>query len=257
MGVGGPYDVAGRDGNTYFYKLDPSPSLVQIYVLLDRMASIYRQVAAEIPDPAQRLDAEAQAGAADLVLAAVSDGANAASVTAAAEAERAAQTVLAAKQLRPDPPGKSFGARLKDSISCRPIPGPSGLGTLEVGIGDEAELDQAVGDSDGQPYWKAQEFGSAHNVGRRIRGLYQPGGAAPDAGQFRLHPIFEVGGEGAVPMLIQNPIPAKSFLREAGIAAQRVRDQEFDLVSAAAKRELALITSGNHPAIRKVRRVIR
>jgi len=255
MGVAGPYEIGARDGHTYFIKLDPSEALIRGYQLCLAARDVYLKIAATIADPAQRLDAEAQAAACDLVVATVSDGANAVATLTAVEAEHAAKDILHAGQLRPDPPGKSFGIRLKDAIQCRPI--ISGLGTLEVGIGDVASLDQAVGDSDGQPYWKAQEFGSSHNVGRRIKGLYQPGDVAPDQSQFRQHPVFDVGVPGSRPMLIQRPIPAKAFLRGAGATAESFRSAEFRTVEADAVRELRLIQTGNHPSLKAIRRVVR
>ena len=255
MGVAGPYNIGARDGHTYFYKLEPSEALIRGYSLCLAARDVYLKIATSIADPIQKLDAEAQAAACDLVVQTVSDGANAIATTTAVEAEHAAKAILDAKQLRPDPPGKAFGIRLKDAIVARPI--ITGLGTLEVGVGDVAELDAAVGDSDGQPYWMAQEFGSAHNVGRRIKGLFEPGDSAPSQSMFREHPVFDVGVPGSRPMLIQRPIPAKGFLRGAGATAESFRSSEFRTVEQAAVRELKLIQTGNHPALKAIRRVVR
>lgn len=254
IGIPGPYEQGAHDGNVYFKVLPPAPALVNSYRLLLEARTLFLRVAQVTTDPVGKLDAEARAAACDLVVKNVSDGAHRVASLTASESEKTIVARIHATQLRPDPPGKSVNQRLQDAINSRPIAGF--LGTLEVGIADVSKLDDVVGE-DGQPYWRAQEFGSQHLVGKRIKGLFQPGGAAPDQSQFRTHPVFEVGGEGARPMLIQRPIPEKAFIREGALAAESFRAREFAAVERAGVAELRLIETGNHPRLAAVKRVLR
>lgn len=254
IGIPGPYEQGAHDGNTYFKVLPPAPALVNSYRLLLEARDLFLKVATVTTDPAGKLDAEARAAACDLVVKNVSDGAHRVAALTASESEKLVVGRIHSAQLRPDPPGKSFSQRLQGAINSRPISGF--LGTLEVGVGDVSNLDSVVGE-DGSPYWRAQEFGSDHLVGHRIKGLFQPGGAPPDQAQFRTHPIFEVGVEGARPMLVERPIPEKAFLREGALAAEGFRAREFAGVERAAVAELRLIETGNHPRLRAISRVIR
>lgn len=112
-------------------------------------------------------------------------------------------------RVRPDSLGQG-GPRLEDFLRCDPLfelPG-------SVGVANETVLDGGV------PWWSTNEEGSSARVGGHIFGLFYSGGlgssSAPDPGQFRQHPIFEpttVGGSG--PGLIEAPIPARRFIRDA------------------------------------------
>lgn len=83
----------------------------------------------------------------------------------------------------------------------------TGLPTGSVGIVDLDSLEKYV-------YWKAQEFGSDHNVGREVMGLFSvPGTAFPDPNQFRTHALFTPTGRGRIAH-IQNPIPEGRFIRD-------------------------------------------
>lgn len=251
---GPPYEQGAHDGNVYFKVLPPSDALINGYRLCLDARNVFLRIAAFSADPTAKLDAEARAAACDLVVKTVSDGAKRVAAITATMSEQSIQSRIDSTQLRPDAPGKPFSQRLRDAISSRPI--PSAIGTLEVGIADVSQLDAVVGE-DGNPYWRTQEFGSQHLVGKRIRGLFQPGSSPPDQSQFRTHPIFEVGAEGGRSMLIRRPIPEKAFLREGVAIAEKFRAQQFRSVEAAGVSELRLIQTGNHPRLRAVRRVIR
>lgn len=107
-----------------------------------------------------------------------------------------------------------------------------------IGIGSIAELDTVVG-TDGRPFWRTQEYGSDHNVGRVVFGLFQPGGSLPSQDQFRQHPVFEVGEGG--PMVIRRPIPARHFLRDGTAAATIFREREFKAVEQGAVGQIRAI----------------
>lgn len=100
------------------------------------------------------------------------------------------------------------------------------LGPGAVGIGSLGEMDTVVG-TDGRPYWRTQEYGSDHNVGRIIYGLFQPGGAAPSQEDFRKHPVFQPGAEGGGAMIIRRPIPARHFMRDGAGVAESFRAREL------------------------------
>lgn len=112
------------------------------------------------------------------------------------------------------------------------------LGLGAVGIGSIPELDTVVG-SDGKPFWRAQEWGSHHLVGRTIPGLFQPGNAPASQEQFRVHPIFEVGDGGA--MTIRRPIPARHFMRDGSAEATLLRDRLFGETQTVAIAEIRAI----------------
>lgn len=83
----------------------------------------------------------------------------------------------------------------------------TGLPAGVVGIVDLEELDKFI-------YWKAQEYGSDHMVGREIVGFFTtPGRADPDPAQFRTHALFQPAGRGKVAHF-QNPIPEGRFIRD-------------------------------------------
>lgn len=112
-------------------------------------------------------------------------------------------------RVRPDTLGDG-GPRLEDSLVCQPLQELPG----SVGVADEELLDQRV------PWWSTNEEGSTARVGGHIFGEFFSGGlgssAAPDASQFRQHPLFQPGVEqGAGPGVIRHPIPARRFIRDA------------------------------------------
>ena len=135
----------------------------------------------------------------------------------AVNAKKMIVAVLHQKTVRP-PSG--LQPRLQDLIWCTPVStGPFSFGQVEIAW--ISKLDQAINPNGGrEPYWRSQEFGSSHNVGRGIFGMFDgPGGSSvPSPLEFRQHPIFLPGPGG--PGTIKRPIPAKHFLRDGTDAAK-------------------------------------
>lgn len=106
-------------------------------------------------------------------------------------------------RVRPDTLGEG-GPRLEDYLQADPL-----SATLwgSVGIANETLLDHGV------EWWSTNEEGSSARVGGVLRGVFGPGEAAPDAGEFREHPIFEPGRGGSG--VIRNPIPARHFVEHS------------------------------------------
>jgi hypothetical protein len=105
-----------------------------------------------------------------------------------------------------------------------PLPGVEGA----VGINAEPPL------YDNVDWWWTQEEGYAGHVGREVKGYFYDAGysgpVAPDPARFREHPLFAAGkgpsgtggprgGKGRK-MTIQNPIPARHFVREGVLKAE-------------------------------------
>lgn len=169
-----------------------------------------------------------QAAAIDTLAATVERQVVEASVQTVKIADEAAREAIIRTRVRPN--YSTFGGmfeglapgagrkRLEDAIHSEPL----GLG--EVGIGSIQELDTVVG-VDGRPFWRTQEYGSTHNVGRTVVGLFQPGNSLPDQTMFRQHAVFIAGAGG--PMNIQRPIPARHFLRSGAEAAEFFRERAF------------------------------
>jgi hypothetical protein len=244
-GISGPFFVS--DGGTeYFAILPPQSHLLRAYkLLLDAKSAALRN----FPGPEGR----ARALAIDVVLKDVQLKIDAAAALTAAEAEKLIVARIKATQVRPDPPGNSGRVlRLQDAISCRPI--KTSVSGGAVGIGDTSVLNK-VADKNGTPFWKAQEFGSTHNVGRTLYGLFQPGDSRPGDAPSRTHPLFEVTGRGGK-MVIQNPIPERAFLREGSLAAEVFRQKALGNAVQPAIVELQAIQSGAHPRLRAARRYV-
>jgi hypothetical protein len=240
----GPFEVGGGDGRDYFVVLPPEPLLINAFLTLEKA----RVEALKNPN---RVEGRARAAAISLVISEVGTGVKEAAVLTAQQAEQMIEHRVNATQKRPDPPGKSLGRRLKDGIVCRPL--PTVLPGGGVGIGDLSVLNQ-VADAQGRAYWRAQEFGSSHLVGRIFPMLFQPGNSLPDAGEFRKHPILEVSSEGALAE-IRNPIPEKAFLREGAVLAEAFRQRALGTAVSAGIGQLRQITAGaaaNLPALRRI-----
>jgi hypothetical protein len=112
-------------------------------------------------------------------------------------------------RVRPDSLGDG-GPRLEDYLQCDPLSELPG----SVGIANEEVLDAGV------PWWPTNEEGSSARVGGRIFGLFYGSGLsnsqAPDPGEFRQHSVFKATSvEGAGPGIIEAPIPARRFIRDA------------------------------------------
>ncbi len=134
---------------------------------------------------------------------------NSIAASTALYAEEAIRQAEASSRVRPDT-GGAGGPRLGDYIGkSDPLTAVEG----SVGINDEDHLERTV------PWWFTNEGPreggdySGH-VGREIRGLFQPGSSRPNPGEFRTHPLFSPGRGGKG--IIQNPIPARHFVRDGG-----------------------------------------
>lgn len=209
----GSYDDEHESG--FFDTLPTPPALIGGLELLAEAQALARKIPGDI----------AAAAEVDSLIAVVEDRVAKAAIATAGVSEEAIKRHITLSRKRPE----ASGARkhLVDGIRSEPI----GLGG--VGIAAIADLDTVVG-SDGKPFWRAQEYGSDHLVGRIIFGLFQPGGVPADGGLFRRHPIFETGGPEAAPMMIKRPIPARHFLRTGSAEAAVFREKEFAGIQAAA-----------------------
>lgn len=145
-------------------------------------------------------------------------------------AQRAQQYIIEAEshsRLRPNPTG-DVEPQLEDYLGrSAPLPAVNG----SVGINDESVLYNNV------DWWWTQEEGYAGHVGRQVVGFFFESGfsnpAAPDPSRFREHPLFmpgraqrsayaDLGFDGGAGsrggsgrrMTIENPIPARHFVRD-------------------------------------------
>ncbi len=149
---------------------------------------------------------------------------NAIAVETANYASRAIKEAEATSRVRPDT-GGGGGPRLGDYVGASaPLPAVEG----SVGINDEDVLYSNVS------WWWTNEEGYGGHIGREIRGLFDPGHDAPSPAQFRVHPLFTPmhGGKGT----IQNPIPARHFVRDGG---QQAATRWHSQVQAAKRKFLA------------------
>lgn len=133
------------------------------------------------------------------------------STMAAERAEELIRARIRATAVRPPTTGT-----LEEAIRSQPL-----LTTIPAGgvqIADIDVLDEAttrVNERTGRvykPYWRAQEYGYEGNVGREVRGFFQPGRAAASPQQKRAHPYFEA--QFGPKMVIGDPIEERRFLRD-------------------------------------------
>lgn len=209
-----------------FYEILPTPpALIGGLELLTEALGLARTT------PSGFDEAEIEA-----VISSVTDRVNAAAQETAMFSERTIVSNIETTRLRPE--AHVDRKRLADGIKSE------SLGMGSVGIGAIEDLDTVVG-KDGKPFWRAQEFGSTHLVGRSILGLFQPGTAVPSEAEFRQHPIFEQGeGMGLVEpalMRIKRPIPARHFLRDGTAEALLFREKKFGEAEAIAIGEMRAI----------------
>lgn len=245
-GLPGPYIVSAGSGGSFFAILPPEEHLLRGYkYLLDARQIMLRSLPGA--------EGRARALAIDVVLKEVQTRVKIAAAETAAEADKQIVTLIKSSQVRPDPPKSRGGVRLEDGIRSRPL--ITALAGGGVGIASIDLLDK-VADSSGRPYWRAQEFGSTHLVGRKIKGFFQPGRSPAQGGLFRTHPTFELDSEGPQ-MLITRPIPERAFLREGALTAEIFRQKALGNAVVPAFAELKLIQSGNHPRIRQARKYLR
>jgi hypothetical protein len=230
------------DGNAYVHLMTAPPALLDAYRRLIRCVDL----AQTIPGPEGR----ARADAVGLLLLELEAEVTAAGEAAAVAADDAIKARIQATRLRP-PGGRN---RLEDAIQSRGIPSVPAGGA--VGIADFDFLEKKAVDDHGDPYWRAQELGSDHLVGRKLTGFFMPGQAAPSQAEFRQHPIFQPDPTGTQ-MLIQRPIPAKHFLQEGVAAADTVRLAEFRQIERRFVTRIGSIMSGTHPFVERARRIAR
>ena len=239
-GLGHQFEAA-PDGNTYFTVLGPSINLVRSLRNLIEAQRIY----ATMP----RGQGRDQAAAIGVIIRELELAVHRSGVATAQFAQDRARTILERRIIRPQTPKPDH---LRDAIVARAIafrgqPGSWGA----VGIGDITLLDAF-------PYWKAQEFGSTHLVGAKIRGFFfEPGGpTAPGGAPNRSQAIFRPG-KGPT-MHIQNPIVGKRFLTEASFDALEFRFRIWRGVEKAAvaqTRSVRVATAGDLAGARYSRTV--
>ncbi len=236
-----PYEEVAPDGRQYFKLLGVPPHLIRMYDLL----LTARQLAVIRPDPSGR----SQARQIDQLILSVKERVDSDARATALEADRLIRARIEATRVRPPTLGvKNSQTSLLSGVESRPIPsilpGGGAVGIADISLLIRATLRPSAGSS--VPYyWRAQEFGSEHNVGRVIVGVFQPGDAAPDAGQFRAHPAFETRGPGSTryPMRIRRPIPERAFLREGAWDAYVYRKERFRATETAAVEQMRRIGS--------------
>jgi len=119
----------------------------------------------------------------------------------------------ATSRVRDDTAGGG-GPRLSANLGkSHPLPAVEG----SVGVNYEPDL---------VSWWWTNEEGYRGLIGRELVGVFNPGGVAPNIGQFRVHPLF--GGRsyasGEAPKgrgaIIQNPIPERRFVERGAAAAE-------------------------------------
>lgn len=154
---------------------------------------------------------------------------------------------IAATQVRPDNP---HGPVLINAIKSHPIPYPDlpafAVGQVDLGILDK----RAKARTSTKPYWRSQEWGSAHNVGRQIGGSFMPGAVAPDQSMFRVHPIFQAGVGGGI-LTIQRPIPERAFLRSGVMQGALLRQRLWRQIERDAIAEVTRIVTLGGPVGRR------
>lgn len=244
-GLPGPYIVSAPGGD-FFAILPPEEHLLRSYkMLLDARQIFLRRFPGG--------EGRARALAIDVVLKDTQARVNVAAQQTADAADKFIVTKIKSTQVRPDPPKSRGGVRLEEGIESRPL--LTALAGGGVGIASIDLLDK-VADSSGRPYWRAQEFGSTHLVGRKIRGFFQPGRSPAQGGLFRRHPLFELDSEGPQ-MLITRPIPERAFLRLGAAEAELFRQKALGKAVTPALTEMKLIETGNHPRIKAARSYLR
>lgn len=230
------------DGSRYVHFMTAPPALLAGYGYLIRAESVART----IPGPEGR----ARADAIGLLLLQIEQQVTVAGEAAALAADTAIRARIASTRKRPD----RGVHQLEDAVESRAVLSQPAGGA--VGIADIEKLDKEAVGQDGQPYWRAQELGSSHLVGKRLSGYFQPGQAAPDQSQFRNHPIFQPDPSGP-PMLIQRPIEARNFIATGVQVADAARLAEFRTIDRTAVKEIDAILAGSHPYVERARRIAR
>lgn len=234
-----PFGIPAPDGNTYFKILGPPRGLISGYRMLLDAIKVYEQAARRATDPTIRSQNLERAHRLDIAFKRLHDDMRSLGVRTAQFADAQIRSNIDTSQVRPD----NGGRRLRDNVLSRPI--VTALPAAAVGIADMGELDRTVSKhSRPVPYWRAQEFGLVADEERVIPGYFEPGGAEPDAAQFRQHPIFQqyTYGKGMPALLIkagQRLAPERRFLRDGVAEAAVFRQRELRSIQGDALAALA------------------
>lgn len=207
-----PYEEQAPDGRRYFKLLGVSPHLIRMYELLLQSAEL----------AALRPTGRIQAAQIELLILQVKREVERNARITAIETDAIIRSKIESSRVRPPTLGhKNSNTSLASGIRSRAVQSilPGGGA---VGIADIEELIAATlapsTNSQVPFYWRAQEFGSEHLVGKTLYGVFMPGEAAPlGPGPNRSHPAFKVRGRGQgkrYKMIVRNPIEARGFLRE-------------------------------------------
>lgn len=222
-----------REEQGYFAVLPAPPGLLGGIALLEEAAVLARDAV---------IGTEVRA-AVEEIIAAVEQGVARVTIETIKVSETAIIEHIQRSRVRPEISAFGFMVpkkKLEEGVKSEAL----GLGG--VGIGSIAEMDSVVG-TDGRPFWRTQEYGSDHNVGRVVYGLFQPGGVPASQGEFRKHPVFEPGSGGA--MIIRRPIPARHFMRDGAAEAEGFRARELGQVEDEGVAEIRLVRASLPPAL--------
>lgn len=216
-----PYEEVSPDGRRYFKLLGVSPHLIRMYELLLQASEL----------ASLRPGGRTQAAQIDLLILQVKREVEQSARITAIETDAIIRDKIEATRVRP--PGLLIGNRnttMASGIRSRPVVSilPGGGA---VGIADIEELIQATyapsSNSQVDYFWRAQEFGSEHLLGKVLYGVFMPGDAAPlGPGPNRTHPAFQVRGRGGgkrYKMVVRNPIEERGFLREGAYEGSVLR----------------------------------
>lgn len=242
----GPYQQIGPDGQEYFKVLPEVRGLVQLWV--DGTATVNQLRALRNRHPAAGpkaallaralTDLEVQIKAGEIVIAQATDNAVRDRIRATAVRQGTSDRMYKAIESRPIRPGGS------------PLP-LFAVGQVDISILAKATLRRGAR----KPYWGAQEFGYTGNIGRRVRGLFFPGGVAPDPSQFRVHPVFSrtTSTRVSAVMHIQRPIEERAFLRSGVMSAALLRQRLWRQIERDALAELQRALRLRAPTTRRRR----
>lgn len=214
----------------YFARLQPPPALViqvhERYIsLIERFSILAATGDRTAARQARLISASYQEFNADMLLVAE---------RTALLANRVIPGKFQSSRVRPDTGG---GEHLRDALPTSeavPTPLPAGV----VGVVRLDALDKF-------PYWKAQEFGSDHMVGREIYGWFFGAGgggpSAPNPNDFRTHPLFRPAANAPVKATFRNSIPEGNFLRDGLQAVEAYWTKEIQHACNDALKDLAAV----------------
>lgn len=236
-----PFEQVGADGRQYFKVMDGVVGLQAAWQQGFRLLSELRT----INHPSARVKVRLLTKH----LAEMEKKIKAAEFLVAQETDNFVRARIKSTQVRPDNP---HGPKLIGAIESRPIRYPL-LPALAVGAVDIEILSKATTrPGANKPYWRSQEFGSTHLVGRTLTGFFQPGNAAPNPSQFRNHPLFEANSQGKL-MRVQRPIEERAFLQSGVMQGALFRRKIWRDIELQALREVRQIVTAGAPIRRRKR----